>query len=86
MSAAFEADLCPETGAPRVRMNFPNGWAISILLHTGDKRRTKFALASIAACPTGQWGEGKTELLCHEGFPDDVAHFIAEVSKRGRPA
>lgn len=83
MTKIFEADLCPETKAPRLRLNFANGWAVSILLREGDG--FNYTLASVAACPSGRWGRGKTELLDHEAFPDEVAAFLAQVAARPRP-
>lgn len=84
MTVAFEADLDPDTGAPRVRMNFINGWSVSLVLTTPDKGRTRFALASVAAAPTGHWGTGQTEIISNEAFADEVARFVSAVS--GRPA
>ncbi len=80
MTKIFEADVCPETKAPRLRLNFANGWAVSILLREGN--RFDYSLASVAACPSGRWGRGETELLDHEAFPDEVAAFIAEIAAR----
>lgn len=82
MSANFEADLCPDTHAPRIRMNFANGWSISVVLTDAANRRTCFHAASVAACPTGQWGTGKTELLENETFSDRVAALIEQVASR----
>jgi len=81
MSAAFEADLDPQTGAPRVRMNFSNGWSISIVLMMRPSQ-TSCLIASVAACPTGRWGQGKTQLLESEASPEEVAQFAVEVAAR----
>lgn len=78
--AQFEADLCPETGVPRFRLNFANGWSISIVLVMPDKRGVRFGLASVAACPTGYWGTGATELLGEEATPDEVSALMADVA------
>lgn len=85
MTSAFEADLDPETGAPRVRLNFINGWSISLVLSMPDKSRTRFGLASVACAPTGRWGNGETDLLSHEAFPDEVAAMVFDVSQRPKP-
>jgi len=85
MSAPFEADLCPETGAPRVRFNFSNGWSASLVLLTGTRDRCHFHTASLAACPTGQWGVGKTELLGNELGAEDLVEELHEIALRGAP-
>jgi hypothetical protein len=85
MSAPFEADLCPETGAPRVRFNFSNGWSASLVLLTGTRDRCHFHTASLAACPTGQWGAGKTELLGNELGAEDVVEELRSISLRATP-
>jgi hypothetical protein len=85
MSAAFEADLDPQTGAPRMRMSFNNGWSISIVLLMRPMQ-SKCLTASVAACPTGCWGRGKTEMLHNEAFPDEVANLVAEVAARENAA
>lgn len=82
MTKIFEADLCPETFNPRVRFNFSNGWAASVVMRMGTPDGTRFALASLAACPSGKWGTGRTELGENEASPDEVAAFIAEVAAR----
>jgi hypothetical protein len=83
MSAPFEADLDPNEGHPRMRMTFPNGWSVSVVMRSPVKRsKCDFRLASVAACPTGRWGQGKTELLEHEAFPVEVARLIYEVASR----
>ena len=86
MTSGFEADLDPETGAPRVRFNFANGWSASVVLGMPDKRATRFGLASVACAPTGRWGAGQTELLNNEAFPDEVAAMLFDLSNRPAPA
>ena len=81
MSAGFEADLHPETNRPRIRMNFANGWSISIVL-ADEARRCRFHTASVAACPTGEWGKGKTEVHEIEAGADRVAALVQEVASR----
>jgi hypothetical protein len=83
MSKLFEADVCPETLAPRLRLNFENGWAVSVVLRQEARNHCDFALAALAAYPTGRWGTGVTELGESEASPNEVAAFIAEVA--GRP-
>lgn len=85
MSAPFEADLCPETGAPRVRFNFSNGWSASLVLGTGTRDRCHFHTASLAVCPTGQWGSGKTDLLGNELVADEVACRLEHIRRREAP-
>jgi hypothetical protein len=85
----FEADLTPpEAGFgnmwPRVRFNFDNGWSASLVLRT-DETGMNAQLAALAACPTGQWKRGKTELGEQEASPDEVIGFLAEVAARPRP-
>ena len=82
----FEADINPETGSPRLRINFANGWSASVALRAltrGDGFR--FDGASLACCPTGAWGKGQTELGENEANAEEVAAFLAEVAARGRP-
>lgn len=80
----FEADLDPLTGAPRVRLNLPNGWSFSIVLVGPDAGKTRYAAASVAWCPTGRWGQGETE-----GFEwnsaGEVAALLAEICMRPVP-
>lgn len=85
MSAPFEAYLCPETGAPRVRFNFGNGWSVSLVLTTGTRDLCLFHTASVAACPTGQWGTQKTELIGIEMDADEVSDQLQAVSLRPKP-
>lgn len=82
--APFEADVCPDTGSPRLRFNFDNGWSASVVLrHYGGKRGDCGALmASLAACPTGAWGTGKTELGETEATAKEVAIFLFGVASR----
>lgn len=82
MSAQFEADLCPETGAPRIRFNFPNGWSASIVLRMEHPNGCEFAMASMAVCPTGQWGTGKTTILGNELSAEEVAHWLVGTDMR----
>jgi hypothetical protein len=86
MSAPFEADLCPETGAPRIRFNFPNGITASIVLRAAAANGCEFLMASMAICPTGQWGKGKTTILGNELSPEEVAHWLVHVAMQARPA
>lgn len=85
MSAQFEADLCPETGAPRLRFNFDNGWSASLVLLTGTRDGCHFHTASLAACPTGEWGNGKTELLNNEMDANEVVEELEAISLREEP-
>lgn len=81
----FEADLHPQTGAPRIRLNFSNGWSASIVLRNltrGDG--TRFDAASLACCPTGEWLTGQTVLAETEASAEEVAEFLAEVASRSR--
>lgn len=80
MAKIFEADVCPETKAPRLRLNFANGWAVSILLRQGNG--FDYTLASVAACPSGNWGRGETEVLENEASPDEVALFLHQIANR----
>lgn len=85
MSAAFEADLCPETEAPRIRFNFPNGWSASVVLDAGANRPCVFHYASVAACPTGEWCTGITELIGTEMDAEEVAHWLVGIAMRPAP-
>lgn len=82
MTLSYEADLDPESFAPRIRLNFDNGWSVSIVFTSPDANGTRFSLASIAACPTGKWGQGCTELLHNEAFADELADILRDVGKR----
>lgn len=77
----FECDLEPGTEMPRMRFNFDNGWSASLLVRTGGDP-TKAMLASVACCPTGEWGSGKTELGPTEAFADEAIKWIAQVAAR----
>lgn len=83
MSAEFEADLCPDTGAPRIRFNFPNGWSASVVLRMGAPNGCDFMMASVAVCPTDQWGRGMTSVLGNELSAEEVAHWLAGMAMRG---
>ena len=77
----FEADLDPENGWPRVRFNFANGWSASLILRTW--RNGMDAMQSTVACaPTGQWGQGRTELGPSEASADEAMAWIDEVRRR----
>lgn len=84
MSAAFEADLDPQTHRPRLRLNFANGWSASIVLRGLSSNGCEALMASVAACPTGQWGAGKTVLGETEASADEVVQFLAHTSMRKR--
>lgn len=76
----FSCDLEPDTNLPRVRLQFENGWDASLLFYRpGDL--TRYALCSVAACPTGQWNTGKAELLDNEASADQVAALLTQVSE-----
>lgn len=79
----FEADLDPESRSPRMRFNFANGWSASIALRSRVGRNgCDFMMASVAAAPTGHWGEGQTEILETECCSDEAIAMIAEVAMR----
>lgn len=86
----FECDLTPPNGMapghpgpawPRIRFNFDNGWSASIVVRV-DENGCDATIASLAACPTGRWGEGVTEIGESEAFADETARFLAEVASR----
>ena len=82
----FEADLDPRTGNPRVRFNFRNGWSASVVLRgSHGKNGCDYMMASLAACPTGRWGTGETELGETEATSGEVVAFLADVAQRDRP-
>jgi len=85
-SLCFEADICPETGAPRVRFNFSNGWSCSLVLHSSSANGCEFLMASVARCPTGNWGAGKAEILCNEARSDEAAHWLAGTAMLAEPS
>lgn len=83
MTMQFEADVCPETYSPRLRLNFANGWSVSIALRQPSLDQSpSYALAALAACPAGQWGMTGTELGENEASPDEVAAYIAAIAAR----
>jgi len=86
MIAPFEADLCPDTLAPRIRFNFPNGWTASILLREARPKCAEFRLASMVVCPTGRWGKGETRAIGHELTSDEVAHWLVDTAMRRAPS
>lgn len=81
----FECDIAPDDspmpGSPRVRFNFANGWSASLAMRTGS-RGMEAMLASVVACPTGQWGKGKSELGPTEAFADEAIAWLHEISQR----
>ena len=77
----FEADLEPETGYPRVRFNFDNGWTASLVMHMRASR-TKCMQASVAAWPTGKCGQGVTELGPAEMNADEAMSWIFCIRQR----
>jgi len=78
----FEADLDPDTGYPRIRYNFDNGWTASMVLHTYPSR-TRAMYASIAAWPTGKCGQGFTEIGLTEANADEAISWIFAIRQRG---
>lgn len=80
MSAPFEADLCPETGSPRLRFNFSNGWSASVVLRGAASNGCDFTMASVALCKTGEWGTGQTRLLGNELTPKQVALLLRQAA------
>jgi hypothetical protein len=81
--AQFECDLAPDSHQPRVRFNFDNGWAASLVVLTGMGRNGCDAmLASVAACPSKQWGTGKTEIGPAEAFANEAIEWLHEISRR----
>lgn len=84
----FECDLEPSTGNPRIRFNFPNGWSASVLVRCGhgDLGGTgegiHAMIASVAACPTFQWGAGQTELGESEASSVEVAAYLNLIASR----
>lgn len=75
----FEADLDPNSGMPRVRFNFSNGWSASLVIRTPG---CDAMMASLAACPTGQWGTGKTELGETEASADEAIAWLDAIRQR----
>ncbi len=86
MSADFEADLDPQTGAPRIRFNFPNGMSASLVLRSPTADQCHFHMASLASCPTGKWGTGKTVIYGNELSAEEVAHWLVHIDMMGGPA
>lgn len=82
MRRGFEADLCPETGAPRLRWNFANGWSGSLVMRNMAPNGCDAPIASVAACPSGHWGEGLTEPGPTEATADEAIAWIAAVAQR----
>lgn len=81
MAGEFEADLDPETRAPRIRFNFSNGWTASIVLRMSADPCVALA-ASVACFPTGKVARGLTELGETEATAGEVAAYLMEI--RGR--
>lgn len=80
-AACFEADLDPETGAPRIRFNFFNGWTASLVLRMRSNATTAM-MASVAAWPTGHCGKGLTELGPTEASADEALNWIDDIRSR----
>src|SRR6185503_20651325 len=75
----FECDMDPDTRFPRIRFNFANGWSASLVVRA---QRCDAMLASVAACPTKEWGTGKTELGPTEAFADEAIEWIDAICRR----
>lgn len=86
MSAPFAADLDPQTGAPRLRFNFSNGWTASLVLGERSANGCDAWCASLACWPTGQHGRGLTELGAIEATPDQAIDWLQDVSCRATRA
>ncbi|MCW3836001.1 hypothetical protein ACFQ1E_08115 [Sphingomonas canadensis] len=80
MPAEFETDLDPKTGWPRVRFNFANGWSASLVIRVGTNGFDA-QMASVAACPTGEWGTGQTILGPTEATADEALAWIDQVRR-----
>ncbi len=80
--AAFEADLDPRTGAPRMRFNFHNGWTGSLALGMMASNRCDAVIASVAAWPTGQVDAGLTELGPTEASADEAMNWLDDICCR----
>lgn len=78
---AFEADLHPQTNQPRIRFNFNNGWSGSLLLRSPTDP-CNFLMASVAAVPGGEWGQGKTQLGETEASADEAIAYLAGIADR----
>lgn len=90
----FEADLTPREpdlrpgshGWPRVRFNFDNGWSASLVVRTRWPGSSCRAMqAALAAAPTGEWGDGKTELGSQEATANEAIAWLAEIGDRDEP-
>jgi hypothetical protein len=81
-TTGFEADLCPDTRAPRMRFNFVNGWSASIVLQMMSRDGCRALMASVAAAPTGEWGTGKTVLGPTEASADEAMAWIDDIRVR----
>lgn len=79
---AFEADLDPRTGAPRMRFNFHNGWTGSLALRMMTSNGCEALMASVAAWPTGQSGKGLTELGPTEASADEAMNWLDDIRCR----
>ena len=86
MMREFEADLCPETGDPQIRFNFPNGWSAAVILRGNNRYCSDFGMASMARCPTGKWGTGAAEILGNELSSEEVAHRLAGTACLSSPS
>jgi hypothetical protein len=75
--APFECDLDPASRNPRVRLNFDNGYGVSMVIRT-DPNGVKAQTASIAAMR----GRHVNNIIppIHEAFPNEVAEFLAKVA------
>lgn len=80
--ASFECDLDPETGAPRIRYNFANGWTASMLMRARDASLCDFTAASVAAWPTGQCIKKLAILGETEASADEAIAFLSAVALR----
>lgn len=74
----FEADVDPTTGWPRLRFNFSNGYSGSLVIRT---RGCDAMQASLAACPTGEWGSGETVLGPTEATADEAIAWLGQLSR-----
>jgi hypothetical protein len=75
----FECDLDPASRNPRVRLNFANGYGVSLVIRTEMHDGVKAQTASIAVMR----GRNVHNVIppIHEAFPEEVAEFIAKVVK-----
>ncbi|WP_289145050.1 hypothetical protein [uncultured Sphingobium sp.] len=78
---AFEADLAPDTHGPRLRFNFSNGWTGSLALRP-HRNGMDASMASVAAWPTGQHGQGLTELGPTEASADEAMNWLDDIRCR----